>query len=163
MRRTYFFLGIAVLQFALMTILSKSAYSQTQNPQVLIDAACPCNGPITGGQWQNHGQYVSCVTSKVNALISNNIIPKNKKGQYVSAAAQSDCGKPNQTNIDPTQDEDSHGILTLSGAEEKKFNPRNVSVTLHLANAQFSGDLNDLIIEVKNKQNKLKNLTKKGI
>lgn len=57
------------------------------------ELACPCAGPVTGGAWKNHGQYVSCVAHTVNALRDAGLISEGGGGAIVSAAARSACGK----------------------------------------------------------------------
>jgi len=64
-------------------------------PATIVDATgcsiaqlCPCeNG------WNNHGAYVSCVAHAANAFVAAGLITGQQKGQIVSAAGQSDCGK----------------------------------------------------------------------
>jgi uncharacterized protein YegL len=53
-----------------------------------IDQLCPCNSP-----WKNHGGYVSCVTHAAQDLMKAGLITGAQKGDIVSAAGQSDCGK----------------------------------------------------------------------
>ncbi|MGV3556907.1 T9SS type A sorting domain-containing protein, partial [Larkinella arboricola] len=47
---------------------------------------------------------------------------------------------------------ESSGIITLSGVEEKKFNPLNSKVTLTLNNALFSPNVEDFFIQVNDQQ-----------
>jgi len=37
-----------------------------------VDAQCPAAGPLGGGTWANHGDYVSCVSEAANAYLANN-------------------------------------------------------------------------------------------
>ncbi len=55
--------------------------------------ACPCNGP-DGEGWQNHGQFVQCVTDAAQALLDEGTISQEQYGKIVARAAQSDIGKP---------------------------------------------------------------------
>ena len=54
---------------------------------------CPCEGPVSGGAWKNHGQYVSCVAKAAEAALTSGQITEDEKDSLVEAAAQSDCGK----------------------------------------------------------------------
>lgn len=54
---------------------------------------CPCAGPVAGGAWANHGDYVTCVTHATNALKALDLITGKEKSRLVSAAGKSDCGK----------------------------------------------------------------------
>jgi hypothetical protein len=53
-----------------------------------VEDVCPCDY-----EWKNHGQYVSCVTHAANLLKTLDVISGKDKGDIVSAAAKSDCGK----------------------------------------------------------------------
>ena len=57
-----------------------------------IDQLVPCEGPSSGGTWQNHGQYVSAVAHISNTFKKEGLISGREKGQIVSTAAQSECG-----------------------------------------------------------------------
>ena len=59
-----------------------------------LDQLVPCAGPITGGTWKNHGEYVSTFTQTVKQFIAQGLISRQQKGQLTSAAARSNCGKP---------------------------------------------------------------------
>ena len=58
-----------------------------------IDQLVPCAGPASGGTWKNHGQYVSTVTHVVQQFVAQGLITRAEKGQIVSQAARSNCGK----------------------------------------------------------------------
>lgn len=59
-----------------------------------ITQLCPCEGPMDqGASWKNHGKYVSCVTHAAYDFIGLGLIDEVTKNIYVSAAAQSSCGK----------------------------------------------------------------------
>jgi hypothetical protein len=59
-----------------------------------IDQLVPCDGPASGGTWKNHGEYVSTFSHVVSEFIAQGLISRNGKGQLVSQAARSNCGKP---------------------------------------------------------------------
>jgi len=61
--------------------------------QQRIEELVPCDGPASGGTWKNHGQYVSTVTHVAQMFVNQGLISGSEKGQIVSAAARSDCGK----------------------------------------------------------------------
>ena len=44
-------------------------------------------------QWNNHGQYVSCVSKSAKVFADLGLINQTEHGQYVSRAAESSCGK----------------------------------------------------------------------
>jgi len=51
---------------------------------------CSCEA-----NWKNHGQFMSCVTDAANELLEAELISEITKGEIVSKAAQSGCGKSN--------------------------------------------------------------------
>jgi len=59
----------------------------------IIDQLVPCSGPASGGTWKNHGQYVSSVAHAAQSLADQGCISQQEKGQIVSEAARSNCGK----------------------------------------------------------------------
>jgi hypothetical protein len=62
----------------------------------IINELVPCSGPVTGGTWKNHGQYVSSVAHAAQNLAKEGCISQQDIGKIVSAAARSNCGKPNK-------------------------------------------------------------------
>ena len=54
---------------------------------------CPGEGPVSGGTWKNHGQYVSCVAKAAEADLNAGLITEDQKDAIVEQAAQSSCGK----------------------------------------------------------------------
>jgi hypothetical protein len=62
----------------------------------IINELVPCSGPVTGGTWKNHGQYVSSVAHAAQSLANLGCISEQEKGKIVSDAARSNCGKPNK-------------------------------------------------------------------
>jgi hypothetical protein len=54
---------------------------------------CPCAGPLGGGLWKNHDQYVACVSSAANNFVKRSLITNSAKRAIVTTAAQSQCGK----------------------------------------------------------------------
>jgi len=53
-----------------------------------ISQLCPCDSA-----WKNHGAYVKCVSHASKDFVSDGLITNNEKGEIVSDAAQSSCGK----------------------------------------------------------------------
>jgi len=58
-----------------------------------IDQLVPCSGPVSGGHWRNHGQYVSAIAHVSQTFVNHGLISRTERDQIVSAAARSDCGK----------------------------------------------------------------------
>jgi len=58
-----------------------------------IEELVPCSGPASGGTWKNHGQYVSRIAHVSQMFVNQGLISGRQKGQIVSAAARSNCGK----------------------------------------------------------------------
>ncbi len=58
-----------------------------------IEELVPCSGPASGGTWKNHGQYVSRIAHVSQMFVNQGLISGSEKGQIVSAAARSNCGK----------------------------------------------------------------------
>jgi hypothetical protein len=59
----------------------------------IVNELVPCSGPASGGTWKNHGQYVSSVAHAAQSLANQGCISQQEKGQIVSQAARSSCGK----------------------------------------------------------------------
>jgi hypothetical protein len=57
-----------------------------------IDQLAPCSGPISGGSWKNHGQYVSAVAQAAELFVAQGLITQAQADEIVAQAAQSDCG-----------------------------------------------------------------------
>jgi hypothetical protein len=61
-----------------------------------IAQLCPCEGP-----WQNHSEYVQCVTERAGEFFAQGLIDENERKRITRAAARSDCGKrPQQSGIE---------------------------------------------------------------
>ena len=58
-----------------------------------VHRACPCEGPEEGVAWKNHGEFVSCVTDKVNELKDKGL-PEKVASKIIERAAKSEIGKP---------------------------------------------------------------------
>jgi hypothetical protein len=58
-----------------------------------IDQLVPCAGPITGGTWKNHGQYVKTVAHVVEDFLDQGLITEEQAEEIIEQAAQSDCGR----------------------------------------------------------------------
>lgn len=57
-----------------------------------IDQLAPCSGPVSGGAWKNHGQYVAAVAQAAGAFLAQGLITEEQADAIVSLAGQSDCG-----------------------------------------------------------------------
>ena len=57
-----------------------------------IEQLAPCNGPVAGGNWKNHGAYVAAVAQAADQFLAQGVISEDEKDAIVTAAAQSDCG-----------------------------------------------------------------------
>jgi hypothetical protein len=84
-----------------------------------IDQLVPCEGPSSGGTWTNHGQYVSAVAHVSNTFKKDGLISGREKGQIVSTAARSDCGKPENS-----EDSGSPGNSGNTGNPHKPKKPK---------------------------------------
>lgn len=58
-----------------------------------IDQMAPCSGPLGGGSWRNHGQYVNAVAATANDFLAAGLITPEDRDAVLRAAADSDCGK----------------------------------------------------------------------
>jgi hypothetical protein len=58
-----------------------------------IDQLVPCKGPLSGGGWKSHGQYVSAVVQAVEGFLASGLVTEEEAEQIVGAAARSACGK----------------------------------------------------------------------
>jgi hypothetical protein len=57
-----------------------------------LEQLVPCVGPVTGGAWKNHTQYVVAFTKAAEAFRRAGLITREQKRDLVRAAAASDCG-----------------------------------------------------------------------
>ena len=57
-----------------------------------IDQIAPCSGPVSGGTWKNHGQYVSSIAHAAEAFVAQGLISADQAEEIVTQAAESDCG-----------------------------------------------------------------------
>ena len=80
----------------------------------IIDELVPCSGPASGGTWKNHGEYVSSVAHAAQSLANQGCISDSEKGQIVSEAARSNCGKSKNGP------ESKHGVKSKKGPKSKK-------------------------------------------
>jgi hypothetical protein len=58
-----------------------------------IDQVVPCAGPVSGGTWRHHGQYVLAVARAAAAFHSGGLITATEKRAVIRAALRSDCGR----------------------------------------------------------------------
>jgi hypothetical protein len=58
-----------------------------------LEQLVPCAGPLAGGTWRNHGQYVSAVAQAAQRFVLEGLFSPEQKAAAVQAAAHSDCGK----------------------------------------------------------------------
>ncbi len=59
-----------------------------------ISQLAPCEGARgTNQPWKNHGKYVSAVAHAAQRFVDLGLISESEKGDIVSAAASSDCGR----------------------------------------------------------------------
>ena len=59
---------------------------------VSIEGLVPCSGPVSGGTWKNHGQYVSTVAHVVEEFLEEGLITEDQADAIVASAAESSCG-----------------------------------------------------------------------
>jgi hypothetical protein len=62
-----------------------------------LEDIVPCAGPLGGGTWKNHGEYVSAVARATSELVWQGAITTRERTQFIRQAANSSCGtKPNR-------------------------------------------------------------------
>lgn len=61
-----------------------------------ISQLVPCEHPIGGDKWKNHGAYVSNVAHTANDFLAAGLITEAEKDIIMSAAADSGCGHKNK-------------------------------------------------------------------
>lgn len=61
-----------------------------------IAELCPCEFPLGGSKWKNHGAYVSCVAHASEDFVDAGLITEEEKDAIVSAAGESSCGHKNR-------------------------------------------------------------------
>ena len=61
-----------------------------------IDQLVPCSGPVRGGTWRNHAEYVAAVIKVTESFQRAGLITARERNAIIKAAVQSDCGKPAQ-------------------------------------------------------------------
>lgn len=57
-----------------------------------IDQLVPCSGPVTGGRWKNHGQYVSAIAQVADSFSAAGLITEAEAALITEQAAHSACG-----------------------------------------------------------------------
>ncbi len=92
-----------------------------------VNDLCPCAGPAPAMPWNNHGEYVSCVTHALDDFADQGLIARSERGGIVSAAARSGCGHRGaentealtiQTFVDETAFPAGEGVLVfIDGAQ----------------------------------------------
>jgi hypothetical protein len=70
---------------------------------VLLEDLVPCAGPIGGGTWRNHGQYVSTIARTARDLVRQGLMTKQERSAAVSDAARSSCGKKQKQPKEPKE------------------------------------------------------------
>ena len=58
-----------------------------------IEQLVPCAGPITGGRWKRHGEYVFATVQAVKVYLERGLLTAEEGEEIVVGAARSDCGK----------------------------------------------------------------------
>jgi uncharacterized repeat protein (TIGR03803 family) len=58
-----------------------------------IDQLVPCDGPISGGRWKNHGQYVTAFATVADSFLAKGLITPDQWRALLQTAARSQCGK----------------------------------------------------------------------
>jgi len=58
-----------------------------------IDQLVPCDGPITGGKWKNHGQYLTAFATVANSFLAKGLITAEQWRALIQTATHSQCGK----------------------------------------------------------------------
>ncbi len=54
---------------------------------------CPCEHPLGGGAWKNHGAYMRCVSHTSRDFVDVGLMTNQERDDIVSASAATDCGK----------------------------------------------------------------------
>jgi hypothetical protein len=76
-------------------IAQVNQFSQRFSQVPAISNLCPCER-AAGDEWRNHGAYVSCVAHAANDFAATGLITQTEKGDIVSEAAMSNCGRKDQ-------------------------------------------------------------------
>jgi hypothetical protein len=58
-----------------------------------IEQLVPCEGPLSGGTWKTHGEYVSGIAHTANIFVASHLITLAEADRIIKAAARSNCGK----------------------------------------------------------------------
>ena len=69
-----------------------------------IDQLVPCEGPVSGGAWKSHGEYVRAVVKTATDFLKAKLITRKQWAQIVSGAAQSRCGWNRRCDHDGDRD-----------------------------------------------------------
>jgi hypothetical protein len=59
----------------------------------LLEQRVPCAGPTAGGQWRNHGDYVTTLNKVAKELIAQGLLTNQESQDFLHAASLSGCGK----------------------------------------------------------------------
>ena len=69
-----------------------------------IDQLVPCAGPLSGGTWKNHGEYVRAVVGAATDFLKTRLITRRQWSQIVTHAARSKCGWNRRSDHDNDHD-----------------------------------------------------------
>lgn len=58
-----------------------------------IDQLVPCAGPVAGGKWKNHGEYVKTFSAVAYFFFSQGLLSAEERDRLIGSAARSNCGK----------------------------------------------------------------------
>jgi hypothetical protein len=58
-----------------------------------VAQACPCSGPVSGGSWRSHGQYLSCVGREARRAARMSALSPRETRAIVRDGARTTCGK----------------------------------------------------------------------
>jgi len=57
-----------------------------------LEQLVPCDGPLSGRKWKNHGQYMSAVVEVVEGYVQNGLLTGRAAESVIAASARSGCG-----------------------------------------------------------------------
>jgi hypothetical protein len=58
-----------------------------------VEQLCPCDAPLTGGSWENQGDYLRCVSRATRTLRRAGALSRSESLRTIRSAIRSGCGR----------------------------------------------------------------------
>lgn len=83
---------LALLAAVAPAAASAHAADAAASASEAVESTCPCTGPVSGGSWRSHGQYLSCVARAARGAARTYDLANPQVRAIVREGARSSCG-----------------------------------------------------------------------